>query len=130
MRAPSRSIPAFCATIFLIALLAGCHSAWIQAEVVNQQNTPVNLVEVDYPGGSFGTQSIAPHSTFRYRFHLLGSDQVTMTFTDASGQTVKKTGMELYKGTSGTLQIEIEPGNKVKWTLTELKGRLVGVPNQ
>jgi hypothetical protein len=115
MRASSRFIPACCATVFLIALLSGCRSAWIQAEVVNQQNTPVNLVEVDYPGGSFGTQAIAPHSTFHYRFHLLGSDQVTMTFTDASGQTVKKTGIELTKGTSGTLRIEIEPGDAVKW---------------
>ena len=115
----------------LLALLAGCRSAWIQTQVVNDQNTPVNLVEVDYAGGSFGVQSIAPHATFHYRFHLLGSDQVTVSFTDATYHNVKVTGPELKKGQAGTLRIEIEPGDKVHWALELPKGSTVaGVPNQ
>jgi hypothetical protein len=112
----ARSLSLCSATFVVLGLLSGCHrSPWIQAEVVNQQNTPVNEVEVDYAGGSFGVTSIAPHSTFRYRFHLLGSDQVTITFTDASEQTVKVTGPELEKNQSGTLRIQVEPGDKVEW---------------
>ncbi len=115
MRASVRSIPAFCALAAVLFLLCGCRSAWIQAVIVNQQNTPVNLVEVDYAGGSFGVQSIAPGASFHYRFHLLDSDKVTLAFTDASYRNVKVTGPELEKGQSGTLRIEIEPGNKVAW---------------
>jgi hypothetical protein len=109
------SLPVWCVTIVALGLLSGCRSAWIQAEIVNQQNTPVNLVEVDYAGGSFGIQSIGAHSTFHYRFHLLGSDKVKLNFTDMSYRNVKITGPELEKGQSGTLRIEIEPGNKVAW---------------
>lgn len=82
---------------------------------MNQQNTAVNLVEVDYAGGSFGTQTIAPGATFHYRFHLLGSDKVTVAFTDASERNVKVTGPELEKGQEGTLRIEIGPGDHVSW---------------
>jgi hypothetical protein len=115
-----RPLLACCATFLLLGLLAGCRSPWIQAAVVNQQNTPVHVVEVDYAGGSFGVTSIAPHSTFHYRFHLLGSDKVKLSFTDASYHSVKATGPELDKGQFGTLRIEIEPGNKVEWA-PELK---------
>lgn len=116
MRFHSRTFLPFCALIVVPGLLSGCHrSAWIQAEVVNQQSTPVNLVEVDYAGGSFGTQTIAPGATFHYRFHLLGSDVVTASFTDAGEGSVKATGPELEIGESGTLRIEIEPGDKVEW---------------
>lgn len=115
MRGSSLPILACCA-LLLAGLVSGCHSSpWIQAEVVNQQNTPVNLVEVDYAGGSFGVQSIAPGATFHYRFHLLGSDKVDLTFTDAKYHNVKVTGPELKKGQTGTLRIEIKPGDEVAW---------------
>ncbi len=116
MRSCFRSIRAFCALAVVSFLCCGCHrSPWIQALIVNEQNTFVNLVEVDYAGGSFGTQSIAPGATFHYRFRLLGSDKVKLSFTDASYHNVKVTGPELEKGQAGTLRIEIEPGNKVAW---------------
>ncbi|MGC2617575.1 MAG: hypothetical protein WA414_00955, partial [Acidobacteriaceae bacterium] len=62
-------------------LLAGCQSPWVQATVTNDQDTPINLVEVNYPGGSFGIQNIAPHATFHYRFHILLNDKVEVDFT-------------------------------------------------
>ena len=115
MRAIFRSLPSCCALLAILALLCGCRSAWIQAVIVNRQETPVNLVIVNYPGGTFGVQSIAPHGTFRYRFHLLGTDKVTLDYTDASQHDRKSTGPELKKGQAGTLRIDIEPGDKVEW---------------
>jgi uncharacterized cupredoxin-like copper-binding protein len=115
MRNSGLLLPACCATIAVLSLLAGCRSPWIQTIIVNQQNTPIKLVEVDYAGGSFGVQSIAAHASYRYRFHLLGSDKVKMEFTDAAWQNRKSTGPELEKGQAGTLRIEIEPGDKVEW---------------
>ncbi|HTX41037.1 MAG TPA: hypothetical protein VMD25_04360 [Acidobacteriaceae bacterium] len=109
---------ASCALLAACGPLAGCRSPWVQAIIDNQQSTPVNVLEVDYPGGSFGVQSIAPHATFRYRFHLLGTDKVVLTFTDAAEQNRKSTGPELEKGQAGTLRIEIEPGDRVEWIPT------------
>ena len=108
-------IPAFCA-VLAAAFITGCQSPWVQASVINHSNAPVNLVEVDYPGGSFGVQTIAPHSTFRYRFHILLDDQVTISFTDATGHNHKAKGPGLRQGEEGTLRIEIAPGNTVSWT--------------
>lgn len=115
MRRAAVLIAASGALLAATATVSGCRSPWIQAVIVNDQNTPVNIIEVDYPGGSFGVQSIAPHAAFRYRFHLLGTDKVVLTFTDAAEQNRKSTGPELEKGQAGTLRIEIEPGDRVQW---------------
>jgi len=97
-------------------LAAGCQSAWVQASITNHTDTPVNLVEVNYPGGSFGIQTIAPGATFRYRFHLLGTDKVDIDFNDAAHHDHKSKGPELALGQEGSLVIGIEPGDKVTWT--------------
>lgn len=97
------------------ALLTGCRSAWIHTSIVNRQSQPVNLVIVNYPGGTFGVQSIAPHATFHYKFHLLGDGKLTLSFTDAVYHDRKSTGPQVRKGDAGTLTIDIEPGDKVEW---------------
>jgi hypothetical protein len=106
----------------LAALMAvsGCKSAWVQATVANDEDTPVNLVEVNYPGGSFGVQNIAPHSSFHYRFHILTDDKVEVEFTDAAGHSQDVKGPEMKQGEEGTLRIDIQAGNKVVWS-TNLK---------
>jgi hypothetical protein len=118
MRALVQSLVALSA----LTALCGCKSAWVQATVTNDEDTPVNLVEVNYPGGSFGVQNIAPHSTFHYRFHILANDPVDVNFTDAAGQTKDVKGPELDQGEEGTLRIDIQAGDKVVWS-TNLKAR-------
>ncbi|HVT97345.1 MAG TPA: hypothetical protein VHE33_07530 [Acidobacteriaceae bacterium] len=98
------------------ALVTGCQSPWIACTVVNHQSAPVFLVEVNYPGGSFGVQTIAPGGTFRYRFHSLSTDMVSVDFTDAAHKSHTVKGPRLLQRQEGTLQIEIEPDNKVSWT--------------
>lgn len=107
----------------LVACLSGCQSPWVQATIVNNQDSPVNLVEVNYPGGSFGTQSIAPHAAFHYRFHILLDDQVTVDFTDAAGHTHIAKGPQMRQGQDGTLGITIEPDNQVVWSATLMTHR-------
>ena len=97
-------------------LLAGCQSPWVQATVTNDQDTPINLVEVNYPGGSFGIQNIAPHASFHYRFHILLNDKVEVDFTDATNHSQSVKGPELDQGEEGTLGIDIGLNNKVVWT--------------
>ena len=110
-------LAAACALVLgLGAMLAGCQSPWIACTIVNHQTTPVSLVVVNYPGGSFGVQSIAPGATYHYRFHALSTDRVSLDFTDASHKDRTVKGPELEQGEAGTLQIEIRQDNSVAWT--------------
>jgi hypothetical protein len=102
--------------VALVAMLAGCQSPWIACTIVNEQATPVSLVEVSYPGGSFGVQSIAPGGKFHYRFHALGTDTTSIDFTDAAHKKHTEKGPELRLGQEGTLNIAIEADNRVTWT--------------
>lgn len=104
------------AALVVLALLAGCQSPWITCTIVNHQPTPVSLVEVSYPGGSFGIQTIAPGGSFHYRFHALGTDATSIDFTDAAHKNHTIKGPELQLGQEGTLRIEIQPDNQVTWT--------------
>jgi hypothetical protein len=105
-----------CAGLAASLLLSGCQSPWVQATVVNDEDSPVNLVEVNYPGGSFGVQSIAPHSAFHYRFHILADGPVEIDFTGAGGHTQAIKGPQLNQEEEGTLQIDIQAGDKVAWS--------------
>jgi hypothetical protein len=105
-----------CAGIFCLALLSGCRSAWVQGTIVNAQNAPVSLVEVGYPGGSFGVQTIAAHANFYYRFRVLASGNITIQFSDAKNHSHTATGPAMEPGQQGSLRIEIEPDGKVAWT--------------
>lgn len=114
-------VTVFCAVAVLLALPAGCHSPWIQCTIVNEQATPVSLVQVSYPGGTFGVQTIAPGGSFHYRFRDLSDDQASIDFTDAAHHDHKAKGPQLRQGQEGTLRIAIQPNNQVRWepVLTE-----------
>jgi hypothetical protein len=116
MRISRRSFARPLLALAALTAVCGCKSAWVQATVVNDEDTPVNLVEVNYPGGSFGVQNIAPHSTFHYRFHILTDDKVEVDFTDAAGHTQEVKGPELDQGEEGSLRIDIQAGDKVVWS--------------
>ncbi len=87
--------------------LAGCHSAYIEATVSNRTTAPLGVVQVEYPSASFGTQSIAPGADFHYRFKVLGTGQMKITYTDAAEHDQKSTGPTLTEGTEGPLFITI-----------------------
>jgi len=102
----------------LLVRLAGCRSPWVQCTIVNHEETPVSLVAVNYPGGSFGVQTIAAGASYHYRFHALSTDTLSIDFTDATRHSNTVTGPELQQNQEGSLLIEIQPGNKVTWTPT------------
>ncbi len=122
MRRASKQI-ALGTVLVLGALLAGCQSPWIQCTIVNHEPAPVSLVEVNYPGGSFGVQTIAPGAAFHYRFHALSSDKLSLDFTDAAKHSHTAAGPELQQSQEGTLQIDIQPDHRVVWTLSLKKAR-------
>lgn len=99
----------------LLAVIAGCRSPWVQATIDNEQDTPVSVVEVTYPGGTFGVQSIAAHASFHYRFHILSNDAISIDFSDSAGRKRTDKGPALHQGESGTLRILIARDGQVIW---------------
>ena len=94
--------------------LTACHSAFVTATIQNRTSQTIQLVEVDYPSASFGTQSLAPGADFHYRFKVLGEGKLKLVYTDAAHQEKKFEGPLLKEGAEGALTITITP-NDVQW---------------
>ena len=94
--------------------LTACHSAFVTATIQNRTSQPIQLVEVDYPSASFGTQSISPGADFHYRFKVLGEGKLKITYTDSSNQEKKAEGFLLQEGAEGPVTITVA-GDGVHW---------------
>lgn len=89
----------------------------VDATVRNHSGAPVTLLEVDYPSASFGTQNLAPAEDFHYRFKVLGSGALKLTYTDPDRHDHTSTGPTLDEGAEGLLTITIDPAG-VRWQTT------------
>lgn len=96
--------------------LSACRSAFVRTTIVNHTGNAVRLIEVDYPSASFGTQQIAGNETFNYRFKILDSGPVKISFTGADNKVASSTGPTLTQGQQGSLIITLERDGKVTWT--------------
>src|SRR5215469_10908226 len=92
----------------LLSCIAGCHSPFIEATISNRTAEPLQLIEVDYPSASFGTQTLAPGRDFHYRFKVLGEGKMKLTYTDASNREHKSDGPELKEGAEGPLTVLVD----------------------
>jgi hypothetical protein len=111
--------------LLLIAALGltACRSAFVETTVRNDGDTPIRLIEIDYPSASFGTQAIAPHSIYHYRFKVQGSGPITLNYTGDDGKTHTATGPTLDEGQQGSLIVAVDPAGKVSWTESLAKTR-------
>lgn len=116
-----RSILAF-ALCSLLLTTAGCHSPYIEATVSNHTPQTIELLEVDYPSASFGTQNLAPGADFHYRFKVLGTGAMKLLYTDSAHHDHTFNGPTLNEGAEGRLQITITPDN-VDWQQSSLPRR-------
>ena len=103
-----------------LLLFAGCHSHYIQATITNGSGATISVVQIDYPSASFGTQQLQPGAAFPYRFKLLGSGPIKLTFIDGKNQEHTQTGPYLNEGQEGRMEINIAPGNHADF-VTSLK---------
>lgn len=99
-----------------LASIAGCHSRFVEATVDNQSGLPLHVLEVDYPSAGFGVSVLPAHSQYHYRFKILGSGSVKVSFTDGQGKGHASTGPELDEGQEGSLRIAIDEADRVQWT--------------
>ena len=90
-------------------LITGCHSAYIDATISNHTDKPLNLVELDYPSASFGTQTLTPGGDFHYRFKILGSGKLKLIYTDTANVEHDIPGPQLTEGEEGTLTVTVQP---------------------
>jgi hypothetical protein len=103
------------ALLTLALTLTGCHSPYIEATISNRTPDLITLIEVDYPSASFGTQNLAPGADFHYRFKVLGSGPMKLTYTDISRKDHTSPGPTLHEGAEGPLQIVIA-ADGVHWS--------------
>jgi hypothetical protein len=99
-----RLIPALA---FILIAATGCHSPYVATTVSNHTAHPIELLEVDYPSASFGTQALAPGADFHYRFKVLGSGNMKLLYTDSARQDHKSDGPFVKEGAEGPLTIAI-----------------------
>ncbi len=90
----------------------GCRSRYIQATITNHSPAPLNVIQVEYPTASFGTQGLQPGESFHYRFKLLGSGPVKVTWTDAKQKEHQQTGPELQEGSEGALRVDFPSSDR------------------
>ena len=105
------------ATILCLSPLTGCRSPYVTTTVSNRTPSPVTLVEIDYPSASFGTQTLTPSADFHYRFKVLGSGAMKLTYTDSAQKEHAFTGPFLKEGAEGPVTIVIAPDG-VHWQTT------------
>lgn len=102
--------------IALAALAAaGCHSYHVDATVQNRTGKAVQLLEVDYPGGSFGSNSIASGADFSYRFQLRGTGPLKLQYGGTEGLSAQVDGPTLAESQEGRLTIVLLPGGKAEF---------------
>ena len=103
-----------CLALLPVILFAGCHSSFVEATISNRTSQRIELIEVDYPSASFGTQALAPGADFHYRFKVLGEGKLKLTYTDAANHEQKSEGPNLTEGAEGPLHIVIQP-DRTSW---------------
>jgi hypothetical protein len=95
------------ALLTCLVAASGCHSPYVITTVSNHTSQPIELLEVDYPSASFGTQALAPGADFHYRFKVLGSGSMKLLYTDSAHHDHKSDGPFLKEGAEGPLAIVI-----------------------
>jgi hypothetical protein len=107
-----RAIVSF--TFLCLALsLAACHSSRIDVTVENRSGNSVQLLEVNYPSASFGTDRLADGADLHYPIQVRGSGAVRIQYTDAAGTQIRSFGSYLKEHQSGRLTIVLRQGGAV-----------------
>jgi hypothetical protein len=95
---------------------AGCHSYRIDATVENRTGAAIDLVEVDYPSASFGTDTLAADGNYHYRFQVRGSGPIKVQYTDPSSHQLRQmTGPTLFERQEGHIEIVLLPDGKAEF---------------
>jgi len=98
-----------------LVFVSGCHSYHVDATVENRTGGAIQLLEVDYPSASFGTDKLGTGAVFHYRIQLRGSGPLKVLYTAADGKQATVDGPTVAERQEGTLQIVLLPGGKAEF---------------
>jgi hypothetical protein len=102
--------------VFMVMLSsAGCHSYHVEASVENRTGKPIQLLEVDYPSASFGSDKLASGAIFHYRIQLRGSGKLKVQYTTPDQQQLQIDGPSLTEPQEGALEIVLLPSGKAEF---------------
>lgn len=107
------------ASLFAAAILTiffcGCsrlHSRAITLQLVNRSNAPVSNLAFEFPGGSFGVDTVAPGATRQKWFKPLSTGPLKVEFDDSAGHHSAQL-LTLHAGDSGTATATFTGGGEV-----------------
>ena len=107
---------AIAAALFAVLVaITACHSYHIDSTIENRTGADVQLLEVDYPWASFGADRIASGADYRYRFTVLGTGPLKITYTAAGNKQVQINGPTLEYHQQGQLKIVLLPAGKAQF---------------
>jgi hypothetical protein len=95
-----------------ITIAAGCHSYHVDITIENRTGGAIQLLEVDYPSASFGSDTLAPSGVYHYRIQLRGNGPIKVQYTASDGRQAQITGPILAERQEGKLEIVLLPGGK------------------
>ncbi|MGA2653499.1 MAG: hypothetical protein ABSF28_23490 [Terracidiphilus sp.] len=99
----------------MVGFATGCHSYHVEMAVENRTGGAIQLLEVDYPSASFGSDRLTADGVFHYRIQLRGEGPLKVQYTAADGKQVQITGPNLVERQEGSLQILLLPGGKAEF---------------
>jgi hypothetical protein len=102
-------------TLPALLMLSSCGKRYVEFTVTNNSGAELHTVELDYPGGSFGTTKLAPGQTFRYRFKPLRDGDLKLIFEDAQHKSRNSEGPAWHENQGGRVEITIDAESRVNW---------------
>jgi hypothetical protein len=111
IRMPSRAAALFIALMGATA----CHSHHVEVTVENRTGAAIQLLEVDYPSASFGTDSLAAGSDLPYRIQVQGTSLLKLQYTAVGGHQFQIKGPTLSEGQQGSIEIVLLPDGKAEF---------------
>ena len=97
-----------CAVAIALVLSGiGCHSRVVILDVKNNSEQPLNTIIVDYPGATFGINSLDPGKSYHYAIKPLDTGALKIQFSDAAGKNHKFAGPALHKNQEGSIKITL-----------------------
>lgn len=96
------------AVVLLLVLFAvGCRSHVIQVTLINTSTQPVSNIIVDYPGATFGKNTLAPGEAYHYVIKPLETGALKIQFTNAQRVNHSFSGPTLQKDQEGSIEIKL-----------------------
>ena len=91
----------------IVAAVVSCRSRVVEVNLINTSSQPVSLVVIDYPGATFGVNTLNAGATYRYAIKPQGTGPLKVQFADAEGHSHNYTGPALHKNDEGAVTVKL-----------------------